>query len=140
MTTMANESKEPTSSVQLTEIQKYVTQERGTERPYSGKLLHNTRDGIYHCLVCNAPLFYSDTKFDSGCGWPSFYQPVTHDAIKYLTDNTHNMERVEIRCSHCDAHLGHVFPDGPEPTGDRYCVNSASMSFIDGENGEKTAG
>lgn len=137
---MANESKDPITSPQLTEIQHYVTQEHGTERPYSGKLLHNKRDGIYHCLVCHSPLFYSDTKFDSGCGWPSFYQPVTHDAINYLTDNTHNMERVEIRCAHCDAHLGHVFPDGPEPTGDRYCVNSASMSFIDGENGDKTAG
>ncbi|MGC6386980.1 peptide-methionine (R)-S-oxide reductase MsrB [Ewingella sp. S1.OA.A_B6] len=137
---MANEPKEPTPQVQLTEVQHYVTQEHGTERPYSGKLLHNKRDGIYHCLVCNSPLFYSDTKFDSGCGWPSFYQPVTHDAINYLTDNTHNMERVEIRCANCGAHLGHVFPDGPEPTGDRYCVNSASMSFTDGENGDTTAG
>lgn len=138
--TMSNEFKDTPEYPQLTDIQKYVTQERGTERPYSGKLLHNKRDGIYHCLVCNAPLFYSTTKYDSGCGWPSFYEPVTHDAIKYLTDNTHGMERVEIRCSNCDAHLGHVFPDGPEPTGDRYCVNSASMSFIDGENGDKTAG
>ncbi|MEG3136148.1 peptide-methionine (R)-S-oxide reductase MsrB [Rouxiella sp. T17] len=137
---MSNEFKDTPENPQLTDIQKYVTQERGTERPYSGKLLHNKRDGIYHCLVCNAPLFYSTTKYDSGCGWPSFYEPVTHDAIKYLTDNTHGMERVEIRCSNCDAHLGHVFPDGPEPTGDRYCVNSASMSFIDGENGDKTAG
>ncbi|THD46006.1 peptide-methionine (R)-S-oxide reductase [Enterobacteriaceae bacterium ML5] len=137
---MSNESKSSSSLEQLTEIQRYVTQEHGTERPYMGKLLHNKRDGIYHCLVCNAPLFYSDTKYDSGCGWPSFYQPVEHDAITYLTDNTHGMERVEIRCSNCEAHLGHVFPDGPEPTGERYCVNSASMSFIDGENGDKTAG
>ena len=137
---MSNESKSSSSLEQLTEIQRYVTQEHGTEPPYTGKLLHNRRDGIYHCLVCNAPLFYSDTKYDSGCGWPSFYQPVHHDAIKYLTDNTHGMERVEIRCSNCEAHLGHVFPDGPQPTGERYCVNSASMSFIDGENGNKTAG
>lgn len=137
---MSNEIKDTPENPQLTDIQKYVTQERGTERPYSGKLLHNDREGIYHCLVCNAPLFYSTTKYDSGCGWPSFYEPVTHDSIKYLTDNSHGMERVEIRCSNCDAHLGHVFPDGPEPTGDRYCVNSASMSFIDGENGTKTAG
>ena len=137
---MSNESKSSSSLEQLTEIQRHVTQEHGTEPPYSGKLLHNRRDGIYHCLVCNAPLFYSDTKYDSGCGWPSFYQPVHHDAIKYLTDNTHGMERVEIRCSNCEAHLGHVFPDGPQPTGERYCVNSASMSFIDGENGNKTAG
>lgn len=137
---MSNEPKLSSSLEQLTEIQRYVTQERGTEPPYTGKLLHNRRDGIYHCLVCNAPLFYSDTKYDSGCGWPSFYQPVHHDAIKYLTDNTHGMERVEIRCSNCEAHLGHVFPDGPQPTGERYCVNSASMSFIDGENGNKTSG
>lgn len=137
---MANEFKEPSENLQLTDIQKYVTQEGGTERPYTGKLLHNKRDGIYHCLVCNTPLFFSDTKYDSGCGWPSFYQPVTHDAINYLTDNSLGMERVEIRCANCDAHLGHVFPDGPEPTGDRYCVNSASMSFIDGENGDKIAG
>ncbi|MFS7358697.1 peptide-methionine (R)-S-oxide reductase MsrB [Rahnella inusitata] len=137
---MSNEPKLSSSLEQLTEIQRYVTQEHGTEPPYTGKLLHNRRDGIYHCLVCNAPLFYSDTKYDSGCGWPSFYQPVHHDAIKYLTDNTHGMERVEIRCSNCEAHLGHVFPDGPQPTGERYCVNSASMSFIDGENGNKTSG
>ena len=137
---MSNEPKLSSSLEQLTEIQRYVTQEHGTEPPYTGKLLHNRRDGIYHCLVCNAPLFYSDTKYDSGCGWPSFYQPVHHDAIKYLTDNTHGMERVEIRCSNCEAHPGHVFPDGPQPTGERYCVNSASMSFIDGENGNKTAG
>ena len=137
---MSNEPKLSSSLEQLTEIHHYVTQEHGTEPPYTGKLLHNRRDGIYHCLVCNAPLFYSDTKYDSGCGWPSFYQPVHHDAIKYLTDNTHGMARVEIRCSNCEAHLGHVFPDGPQPTGERYCVNSASMSFIDGENGNKTAG
>jgi len=137
---MTNDAKNNNQAPQLTEVQHYVTQERGTERPYTGKLLHNKREGIYHCLCCNAPLFYSDTKYESGCGWPSFYQPVTHDAINYLTDNTHNMERVEIRCAQCDAHLGHVFPDGPQPTGERYCVNSASMSFTDGENGERTAG
>ncbi|MDR3430980.1 MAG: peptide-methionine (R)-S-oxide reductase MsrB [Rouxiella aceris] len=137
---MVNDAKESSTPPQLTDIQKYVTQERGTERPYTGKLLHNKREGIYHCLCCNAPLFYSDNKYDSGCGWPSFYQPVTHDAIEYLTDNSHGMERVEIRCANCDAHLGHVFPDGPQPTGERYCVNSASMSFIDQQNGEKTTG
>jgi len=94
---MTNDAKNNNQVPQLTEIQHYVTQERGTERPYTGKLLHNKREGIYHCLCCNAPLFYSDTKYESGCGWPSFYQPVTHDAINYPTDNSHNMERVEIR-------------------------------------------
>lgn len=137
---MAKETMPHQPATELNEIQRYVTQERGTEAPYSGKLLHNKRDGVYHCLCCNAPLFYSDSKYDSGCGWPSFYQPVSDDAILYLDDNSHNMHRVEIRCGRCDAHLGHVFPDGPQPTGERYCVNSASLSFIDGENGEKTAG
>ncbi|KFK94453.1 MULTISPECIES: peptide-methionine (R)-S-oxide reductase MsrB [unclassified Serratia (in: enterobacteria)] len=137
---MAKETTSNQPATELNEIQRYVTQERGTEAPYSGKLLHNKREGVYHCLCCNAPLFYSDSKYDSGCGWPSFYQPVTDDAILYLDDNSHNMQRVEIRCGHCDAHLGHVFPDGPQPTGERYCVNSASLSFTDGESGEKTAG
>ncbi|BDH46215.1 peptide methionine sulfoxide reductase MsrB [Salmonella enterica subsp. enterica serovar Choleraesuis] len=113
----------------LSEMQFYVTQQHGTEPPFTGRLLHNQHDGVYHCLVCNAPLFTSETKYDSGCGWPSFYQPVSEEAIKYLKDFSHGMERVEIRCGNCDAHLGHVFPDGPQPTGERYCVNSASLAF-----------
>lgn len=125
----------------LTEIQRYVTQQRGTEPPFTGKLLHNKQTGVYHCLCCKQPLFYSDNKFDSGCGWPSFDQPVSAEAIRYLDDNSHNMHRVEIRCGHCDAHLGHVFPDGPkETTGERYCVNSASLSFIDAENNQEIDG
>ena len=137
---MSKENAPHTPVTELNEIQRYVTQERGTEAPYSGKLLQNKRDGLYHCLCCNAPLFYSESKYDSGCGWPSFYEPVSDDAIRYLDDNSHNMQRVEIRCGNCDAHLGHVFPDGPQPTGGRYCVNSASLSFTDAANGEKTAG
>jgi peptide-methionine (R)-S-oxide reductase len=137
---MSIEFKSSSSPEQLTEIQRYVTQDHGTEPPFSGKLLHNRREGIYHCIVCGSALFYSGTKYDSGCGWPSFYQPVQPDAIKYLTDKAHNMQRVEIRCSGCEAHLGHVFPDGPKPTGERYCVNSASMRFTDGQSGDKTAG
>jgi len=124
----------------LSEMQYHVTQMHGTEPPYSGRLLHNKQDGMYHCLVCQTPLFLSETKYDSGCGWPSFYQPVSPDAIHYLTDNSHGMERVEIRCGHCDAHLGHVFPDGPQPTGERYCVNSASLSFTDEQDGAQTEG
>ncbi len=124
-------SNDPSSLDSLNQMQRYVTQERGTEPPFSGALLHNQQEGIYHCIVCQAPLFYSETKYDSGCGWPSFYEPISADAIRYLDDNSHNMLRVEIRCGQCDAHLGHVFPDGPEPTGDRYCVNSASLNFTD---------
>lgn len=125
---------------ELNEIQYYVTQQQGTEAPYSGKLLHNQREGMYHCLCCHAALFYSTSKYDPGCGWPSFYQPISADAIRYLDDNSHSMQRVEIRCANCDAHLGHVFPDGPQPTGERYCVNSASLSFTDDESGEQTLG
>lgn len=127
------------SSRTLSDMQRYVTQERGTEPPFSGALLHNQQQGIYHCLICQAPLFYSDTKYDSGCGWPSFYQPVSSDAIQYLQDDSHGMQRTEIRCGSCDSHLGHVFTDGPQPTGERYCVNSLSLSFSD-VHGQKTEG
>ncbi|VEB98471.1 Peptide methionine sulfoxide reductase MsrB [Cedecea lapagei] len=137
---MSNQLPPDSNKKNLSEMQYYVTQKHGTEPPYSGRLLHNKRDGIYHCLVCDAPLFLSESKYDSGCGWPSFYEPVGPDAIRYLTDNSHGMERIEIRCGSCDAHLGHVFPDGPQPTGERYCVNSASLSFTDGQNGEQVDG
>ncbi|EOF1851200.1 peptide-methionine (R)-S-oxide reductase MsrB, partial [Salmonella enterica subsp. enterica serovar Kentucky] len=90
--------------------------------------------------VCDTPLFHSHTKYDSGCGWPSFYQPVSEEAIRYIDDFSHGMQRVEIRCGNCDAHLGHVFPDGPQPTGERYCVNSASLAFSDEKNGDQLKG
>ncbi|RJT26956.1 peptide-methionine (R)-S-oxide reductase MsrB [Buttiauxella izardii] len=137
---MANQLPPDSSKKNLSEMQFYVTQKHGTEPPFSGRLLHNKRDGVYHCLVCDAPLFMSDSKYDSGCGWPSFYEPVSDNAITYIKDFTHGMERVEIRCSNCEAHLGHVFPDGPQPTGERYCVNSASLNFTDDKNGEQTEG
>lgn len=124
----------------LSEMQFYVTQKHGTEPPFTGHLLHNKRDGIYHCLVCDAPLFHSQSKFDSGCGWPSFFEPVSDTAIRYLNDYSHGMQRTEIRCGNCDAHLGHVFPDGPQPTGERFCVNSASLNFTDDESGTSTKG
>lgn len=136
---MPKETAPEAKIAQLTEMQRYVTQQRGTEPPYSGALLRNKQEGIYHCLVCNAPLFLSETKYDSGCGWPSFYQPVNDEAIRYLDDHSHGMQRIEIRCGSCDAHLGHVFPDGPQPTGERYCVNSASLNFTD-QQGEETQG
>ena len=124
----------------LSEMQFYVTQHHGTEPPFTGRLLHNKKNGVYHCLGCDAPLFNSQTKYDSGCGWARLCWPGSAEAIRYLTDNSHGMQRIEIRCGNCDAHLGHVFPDGPQPTGERYCVNSASLSFTDEQNGEQIKG
>lgn len=100
-----------------------------TETPYSGALLHNQQQGIYQCACCQTPLFYSDAKFDAGCGWPSFDRPINDTAVRYLEDESHGMRRIEVRCQHCDAHLGHVFEDGPTETGARYCINSLSMGF-----------
>lgn len=137
---MANQLPPEFAKKNLNEMQIYVTQQHGTEPPFSGRLLHNKRDGVYHCLVCDAALFMSESKYDSGCGWPSFYEPVSETAIRYIKDFSHGMERVEIRCGSCEAHLGHVFPDGPQPTGERYCVNSASLSFTDEKDGEQTKG
>ncbi len=114
---------------QLSEEEYYVCRQRGTEAPFSGKLLHNKLTGAYHCTCCNAPLFSSENKYDSGCGWPSFDAPINDQAIRYLEDLSHGMVRTEIRCAACDSHLGHVFPDGPKTTGERFCVNSVSLIF-----------
>ncbi len=114
---------------QLTEQEYAVCREQGTEAPFTGKLLHNRETGIYHCTCCQAPLFKSENKYDSGCGWPSFDAAINDEAIRYLEDLSHGMKRTEIRCSACDSHLGHVFPDGPPTTGERFCVNSISLVF-----------
>jgi peptide-methionine (R)-S-oxide reductase len=113
----------------LTPEQFHVMREKGTERPFTGALLNNHEAGVYQCGACNAPLFMSDKKFESGSGWPSFWLPVSPDAIEAHEDDSHGMRRIEVTCANCGAHLGHLFPDGPKPTGMRYCINSASLNF-----------
>lgn len=124
------EKSETEWKAQLTPEQYRITRQKGTEAPHSGALCKAYDEGQYNCICCDAPLFDSTIKFSSGTGWPSFTQPIAVNAIQYRKDNSFGMVRVEVMCNTCDAHLGHVFPDGPEPSGLRYCINSESMRLV----------
>lgn len=132
-TTDNNTKSEEQWKQELTAEEYRVLRDCGTEPAFTGKYYNHKEDGMYTCAACGAELFESDTKYDSGSGWPSFYAAINKDAIKEIPDTSYGMNRTEIKCASCDGHLGHIFPDGPAPTGQRYCVNSLSLGFEEAE-------
>ena len=137
-----NDAERDKYAAAFTPEERHVILHQGTERPFCGTLLNNKKSGLYACRLCGLPLYKADSKFESGTGWPSFYQPFDPDHIRELVDRSHGMVRVEIRCARCDAHLGHVFDDGPPPTHQRHCLNSISLEFFAGDEAppQRTAG
>lgn len=114
---------------ELTDEQFYILREKGTERPWTGALLENKETGVYECAACGNELYASETKYDSGSGWPSFYDPISANAVEFEKDKSFGMVRTEVKCGKCGSHLGHIFPDGPQPSGQRYCMNSGALNF-----------
>jgi peptide-methionine (R)-S-oxide reductase len=135
-TSKVNLSEEEWKKILLSDVY-YIARQKGTERPWTSKFEKFDEVGTYYCAACGNALFKSDTKFESGCGWPSFYQPISKSSIIYTPDNTHGMQRTEVQCGRCKAHLGHVFEDGPPPTGLRYCINGVILDFEKAKTAEK---